>query len=52
MKAPLRCPQCGATMNQHASKIVHSTDEAMGVRETMLNLHACPGCGASAATAD
>jgi len=52
MKAPLACPHCGATMNQHASKIVHWADEGTGIHETMLDLHACPGCGAWAATSD
>lgn len=52
MKAPLTCPQCGATMNQHASKTVHSADEGMSAQEIMLDIHTCPGCGASAVTSD
>jgi ribosomal protein S27AE len=46
--SPMRCPECGGTMNQHAEKIVYGSQGARidpdlgGVIEEM---HACPRCG-------
>ncbi len=46
--SPMRCPKCGATMNQHAEKVVYGSQGAKtdpelgGVIEEM---HACPRCG-------
>ena len=51
----MRCPRCGAEMNEHAEKLVQPTDPAEeasvdpvlgGIVEEM---HACPACGAAAA---
>jgi len=52
MKTALTCPQCGATMNQHASKIVYSGQEGVVEPETVLDIHTCPACGSSAATSE
>jgi ribosomal protein S27AE len=47
-QGPMRCPECGATMNQHAAKVVYGSHGAQtdpelgGVLEEM---HACPRCG-------
>jgi ribosomal protein S27AE len=46
--SPMRCPECGGTMNQHAEKIVYGSQGARidpdlgGLIEEM---HACPRCG-------
>ena len=52
MKTALTCPKCGATMNQHASKMVYSAEDGTETRETVLDIHTCPACGSSAATSE
>jgi predicted RNA-binding Zn-ribbon protein involved in translation (DUF1610 family) len=55
MAEPMRCPDCGATMNRHAEKLIPpvspgelaAADPVLG--GTVLEMHACPACGASAA---
>jgi ribosomal protein S27AE len=49
-KRPMICPMCGATMNQHAEKVVYSgeaggagVDAALG--GVLEEMHACPRCG-------
>ena len=47
---PMTCPECGATMNRHAEKLVY-TGETRGAGEdpllggVMEEMHACPQCG-------
>ena len=50
MKSTLTCPQCGAIMNHHASKLMPSAVETAGEPEVVLDIHTCPGCGASECT--
>jgi hypothetical protein len=50
MTSPLICPKCGAAMNRHASKIVPAADETTAEHEAVLDIHTCPGCGASEST--
>ncbi len=46
MTDPMRCPECGATMNHHADKIIY-VDSGEQVEE----FHQCPACGAVASRA-
>jgi len=46
------CPKCGATMNEHAEKLIDprnqedAVDTALG--GVVYEVYACPKCGASA----
>jgi ribosomal protein S27AE len=45
---PMRCPMCGATMNQHAEKVIYGghgpgIDPELG--GVIHEMHACPRCG-------
>lgn len=51
---PMRCPNCGRTMNHHADKVDYSAalDDAAVVDPVLggvlEEVHTCPGCGESA----
>jgi ribosomal protein S27AE len=47
---PMICPMCGATMNQHAEKVVYTGDATAAGVDAALGgvveeMHACPRCG-------
>lgn len=50
----MKCPACGAEMNEHARKVIapRSEAEAAAVDEDLggilLERHTCPACGKSA----
>ena len=50
----MTCPKCGATMNQHAQKLIdpRSREEAARLDSALSGvvheMHSCPACGASA----
>jgi ribosomal protein S27AE len=47
-KARMRCPGCGAEMNQHAFKIDYSADDQNGdvsFDGVLQEVHTCPTCG-------
>lgn len=50
--AGMKCPRCGAEMNQHAEKLIPSESAAANLDTefgvTMIELHSCPACGAAA----
>jgi len=55
LRKPMICPKCGATMNQHADKLIdhpRNHEEAKHVDAqvggAILEIHQCPACGASA----
>lgn len=53
-RAPMRCPNCGATMNHHAEKLVYTSDSSEPGMDPALGgyideMHACPACGSIAA---
>lgn len=46
---PMMCPHCGHTMNHHSNKVLEYAEDNNDVApESMLELHSCPECGASA----
>ncbi|HZQ69175.1 MAG TPA: hypothetical protein VFA68_11705 [Terriglobales bacterium] len=49
----MKCPHCGAEMNHHADKILRAESAATPLDSifggVVLELHSCPGCGASGA---
>ena len=46
MPEKIKCPRCGAEMNHHADKLLASDSEV--ISNTVMELHSCPACGASA----
>jgi predicted RNA-binding Zn-ribbon protein involved in translation (DUF1610 family) len=47
---PMVCPECGATMNQHAAKVVYGGEAPAAGVDPFLGgvveeMHACPSCG-------
>jgi ribosomal protein S27AE len=48
-RMPMRCPRCGATMNQHAEKLVLWANPAIPIDPALggyiEEMHACPRCG-------
>ena len=47
----ITCPECGATMNHHADKLIYSTDADSAAADPRLGgvieeTHTCSGCGA------
>jgi ribosomal protein S27AE len=50
-KSEMKCPECGATMNHHADKLIYESDSAEpGVLFSGLieEFYRCPRCGAGA----
>ena len=51
---PMTCPKCGATMNQHAERLIdpRSREEVARLDSELYGvvhqMHSCPACGASA----
>lgn len=39
----MRCPNCDATMNRHAEKMVQEPHAPAG--EVLASFHYCPNCG-------
>lgn len=49
MPEAIPCPGCGAPMNLHAEKLVHSANEDAatdaGLEGLVFSFHECPRCG-------
>lgn len=45
LRSKIRCSRCNLPMNPHAEKMDNSREAGEGV---LLEIHACPGCGATA----
>ncbi len=46
-KEPVICPECGAVMNHHATKIDYTVDEPGddAFDGVLQEVHTCPNCG-------